>query len=177
MTAPRQGGWVQTYTGKQFWPLDPLPEEVCIEDIAHALSMKCRYGGHSTFFYSVAEHSVLVSKMVPPEHARSALMHDAAEAYLPDVARPIKRSLTGFAEIEANVEAAIARRFGLDWPWSAEIHEADATILADEKAALMVDAPASWHLPHPPAGVKIRGWFPEDAERKFLQRWGEMLDG
>ena len=65
----RKGDWMQTYTGRQFWPIDPRANEVHIEDIAHALSMMCRYNGHCRTFYSVAEHSVLVSQHVPPEHA------------------------------------------------------------------------------------------------------------
>lgn len=65
----RRGDWIQTFTGRRFWPLDPRPEDVCIEDIAHALSLKCRFGGHCTRFYSVAEHSVHVSNYVPAEFA------------------------------------------------------------------------------------------------------------
>lgn len=84
--------WMQTYTGRVFWPLEPRPEDVDIVDIAHALANLCRYGGHSKVFYSVAHHSVLVSQIVPPADALWGLMHDSAEAYVIDLIRPIKHS-------------------------------------------------------------------------------------
>lgn len=86
----RKGDWIQTYTGRQFWPLDPKPEEVCIEDIAHALSQQCRYAGHTIRFYSVAQHSVEIALRVPRAAALWGLLHDAAEAYLVDLPRPVK---------------------------------------------------------------------------------------
>lgn len=85
--------WIQTYTGKKFFPLHPHQNEYVIEDIAHALSMKCRFAGHCNAFYSVAEHSVKVSRIVAPESQLWGLLHDAAEAYLPDVCQPIKSQI------------------------------------------------------------------------------------
>ena len=90
MNVARRGGWIQTYTGRQFWPLDPRIEDIDIHDIAHALSHQCRYSGHCLRFYSVAEHSVLLSHHVAGEHMLWALLHDAWEAYLaaiPEVER------------------------------------------------------------------------------------------
>jgi hypothetical protein len=91
-TRDRRGDWMQTFTGRAFYPLDPRPEDIDPVDIAHALSLICRYGGHSSRFYSVAEHCVLMSHAVAPEHALWALLHDATEAYLGDMIRPLKRS-------------------------------------------------------------------------------------
>lgn len=142
--------WIQTFTGKAFRPLDPRAEDVDLIDIAHALAMTCRYSGHTKRFYSVAEHSVLVSQMVPPEHAREALMHDAGEAYLPDIPRPIKRFLTGYKQREERLDRAIAEHFGLRYPWHESIHVADTIILADEKLALMGPEPMPWLLPYTP---------------------------
>lgn len=102
MTAPvpaagivdkRRGDWMMTYSGRAFWPLDPRADEIDPLDIAHALSMLCRYGGHVRRFYSVAEHCVLMSHAVAPEHALWALLHDATEAYMVDLPRPINRIL------------------------------------------------------------------------------------
>src|SRR5690606_29748913 len=97
----RKGDWMQTFTGRRFWPLDPRPDEICIEDIAHALSMQCRYAGHCLSFYSVAEHSVLLSQHVAEPFRRWALLHDASEAYLVDVPRPIKGDLSNYRAVEA----------------------------------------------------------------------------
>src|SRR4051812_30250690 len=84
----RVGNWMQTFTGRQFWPVDPRADEIAIEDIARALAMTCRFGGHVRFHYSVAQHSFLVSLVCSPEHALWGLLHDASEAYLGDVVWP-----------------------------------------------------------------------------------------
>lgn len=169
--------WIQTFTGRQFWPLNPRPEDVDLLDIAHALAMKCRYSGHTKRFYSVAEHSVHVSRHVPAEHALAALLHDAGEAYLPDVPRPIKPQMPGFKQIEERIDRAIATRFGCAFPWPESVHRADIAILADEKAALMGPEPAPWHLPYPPLGVKIECWDPEEAKWRFAVRFFNIQRG
>src|SRR5271165_7548492 len=87
----RKGDWIQTYTGRVMYPLDPRPEEINIIDIAHALSNLCRFTGHVRTFYSVAEHSVRVSQHCDPKDALWGLLHDASEAYLADMSRPMKR--------------------------------------------------------------------------------------
>ena len=112
----RKGDWFQTYSGRQFWPCDPKPEEIYLVDIAHALSNQCRFAGHCQRFYSVAQHSVIVSEQVPFEHAVWGLLHDAAEAYLVDLPRPIKRhSVLGreYKLLEEQLQTCIAWRFGL----------------------------------------------------------------
>ena len=108
-----RGDWMQTYTGVRFYPMDPRPEELDIRDIAHALSLICRYGGHVDRFYSVAEHCVLMSQCVPEEHALWALLHDASEAYVGDMVRPLKRQLPEYEAAEGRVIAAIVERVGL----------------------------------------------------------------
>lgn len=170
----RRGDWMQTATGRQFWPMDPRPSEVCIEDVAHALAHQCRYAGHCRRFYSVAQHSVLVSEAVPPEHALWGLLHDASEAYLVDVPRPVKPYLSGYKAAERRVMEAVCVHFGLPREMPATVKVADERILADEAAQLMTPPPASWNLPHPPLGVWISPIDPADAKALFLARFGEL---
>lgn len=176
-----KGDWIQTYTGKQFWPMDPKPEHIDIQDIAHALSNLCRYNGHCQKFYSVAEHSVLVMKAVTrvnrsPGVRLCALLHDASEAYLADVPRPVKPFLTGYKEAELKVELAIAEHFHL--PHANEfpvIKEMDTQILVDEVKALMPKQSVDWHR-HlgEPLGYTIHGLTPEVARYEFLKEFEHL---
>jgi uncharacterized protein len=169
------GDWMQTYTGKRFYPLRPDPELVCIEDIAHSLSLKCRYGGHCCFLFSVAEHSVLMADAVlsaggSPMEALMALMHDSPEAYVDDMIRPIKKSVIGYEQIETRVWEAICTKFDFDPNLPPIIKEFDNRILADEKAQNM--AALDWdYTPGPPLGVKLMFWNPIVAEEQFLRRF------
>ncbi len=172
----RVGGWIQTFTGIQFWPLDPRPDEVDIRDIAHALSNQCRFAGHCEEFYSVAEHSVRVSLQCPC-HPLWGLLHDAAEAYLVDLPRPIKRwSQMGvlYSEIEDTVMMAVAGRFGLTFPMPAEVKRADVVLLVTEKRDLMKMPPKPWEDTETPIRETITSdgpWSPKTAEAKFLEEF------
>lgn len=171
---PRQGDWLQTFTGRCFWPLDPRPEDVSLEDIAHALSMKCRYAGHTKHFYSVAEHSVLVSRHVPAHDALWGLLHDAAEAYSADVPRPLKRFLPDWKPMEARIMGAVAEHFGLQPGEPASVKWADLAITADERNALMNPCDQEWgELPRP-LGVVIECLAPQAAKLAFLARFIEL---
>lgn len=166
----RQGDFMATYTGRQYWPIDPRPEDVFIEDIAHSLSQQCRYAGHCIQRYSVAEHSVHIARWLRstygPMTALYGLLHDATEAYVVDVPRPLKPSLTNYKEIEQLNWVAIAKRFGLTADIPAIVHEADNRIIADE---LVNMRPMAWHARHSdPLGVKIGCWPPEVAEQEFM---------
>jgi 5'-nucleotidase len=172
-TRARIGDWMQTYSGKQFWPLDPRPEEIYLEDIAHALSNQCRFAGHVKEFYSVAQHSVIVAYSVPPEHQAWGLLHDATEAYLVDLPRPLKRySKIGdeYQLVENRLMCAIADRFGLPRAISKEIHDADDIVLMTEKRDIMghhAHLP-KWHETAAPLEKKIKPWCPSVAEEIFL---------
>ena len=109
----RKGDWMQTFTGKKFWPLDPRSDDVDIKDIAHSLALTCRFNGQCNLFYSVAQHSVFVSRLVTPSQALAALLHDSTEAYLGDIIRPIKLYLPEFKDIENNLEKAIFQHFSI----------------------------------------------------------------
>lgn len=171
----RRGDWMQTATGKQFWPLDPRPEEVDILDIAAHLSKICRYNGACDWHYSVAQHSVYVSHQVPPQHALAGLLHDAAEAYCCDIHRPVKRHLVGYDEIEAGVWRAIAQRFGLSAELPPEVHAADDAVLLAEKAQIMRPAPAPWNVPGEPAPIRVSYWTPDQAREAFLSRFAVLV--
>lgn len=165
----RKGDWLQTYSGVQYWPCDPRAEEVNIVDIAHALSQLCRYGGHSKRFYSVAEHSVLLSHMVSPENAFAALMHDATEAYVVDVPRPIKPHLKNYAHIEWLNWGAIAHKFDLPFDIPQEVHDADKAICGLEvEQVMLLKLRPQYDFDRP---VKIRFLNPVQAEVEFISRF------
>lgn len=177
----RKGDWMQTRGGCQFWPLDPRADEVQISDIASALSKLCRYGGQCLRFYSVAEHCVHVANHAPAGFELAALMHDASEAYLSDVIRPIKSHLSNYLEIEAGLERVIAERFGLTWPMPAEVKRLDTAILADERDQAMMPPPVPWsQTTEPPLGVTLQFWSPTRAEHEFLRAFeryhGQMFN-
>jgi hypothetical protein len=170
----RRGDWIQTFSGACFWPLDPRPEDVNIIDIAHALSMKCRFGGHTKRFYSVAEHSILVSLFCDPPVALWGLLHDAAEAYSADVPSPLKASLAGWDDMEDRIMAAVAARFGLTGPEPEAVRYFDRAILTDERAALMTPCVRAWPPMPERLGASVYGWDPRRAEVWFLERFAEL---
>ncbi|MBO9108873.1 hypothetical protein J5288_09165 [Agrobacterium sp. S2/73] len=176
---PRAGDFMQTFTGRKYWPMSPRPHEVHIEDIAHSLGLQCRYAGHCIKFYSVAEHSVLIARHLAatraPEVALAGLLHDAPEAYSVDIPRPLKPYLTNYRAIEQDNWLAIAVRFGLPKELPREVHDADNRIIADELVNLRQ---MPWHARHDkPLGVKLRYWSPEEAELEFLATFDALMAG
>jgi hypothetical protein len=171
-----RGSWMQTYTGRQFYPLAALVEDIDPEDIAHALSLICRYGGHVDRFYSVAEHCVLMSHTVAPEHAAWALLHDATEAYVGDMVRPLKHHMPEYRDIEDRLMAVIAKRFGLaSATMPAEVKDADNRILLTERAALMSNTRHAWQQDGlEPLAVDVRGLLPRQIERVYLNRMADL---
>jgi hypothetical protein len=186
----RNGDWMQTFTGRQFWPIDPYPSEISIEDIAHSLAMQCRFAGHCLRFYSVAEHSVLVSRALPPHLKLWGLLHDAAEAYVLDVVRPLKPFLPGYREIEDRVMVAICAHFCLDLDpmtsppaMPSEVKLVDNRILLSERDQNMLPTSHVWGLAQAAAGagfgpldVTLQFWSPYEAERQFLAEFADISD-
>lgn len=177
----RVGDWMQTLTGRMFFPLDPRQDEIDVRDIARGLAMRCRYSGQITEFYSVAEHSVIVSYAVAnedPSAAREALLHDATEAYLGDMIRPLKSSMPTFCAAEDQLEAVIFARFGVEpTPETrAVVKRADNRILIDERQ-VRTQAPAKWHgLDGLEAlGVQIHALHWQEAEHLWMQRFVELF--
>ena len=146
--------WILTYSGQTMDLLNPSVMSVNAMDIAHALANQCRFTGHTKHFYSVAQHSVLVCRVVktmtddPAVHL-AAILHDATEAYLADIASPVKPLLTNYAELEQGVWRVICRRYGI--PQFAdqvppEVKHADLILLATEKRDLMPSHPVPWPI-------------------------------
>ena len=171
------GPIILTRTGRRFDFAAPTPAMISIEDIAAALSKLCRYTGHCPHFYSVAEHSVLTSHLVPPEDQLAALMHDAAEAYVGDVSRPLKSMLPDYKIIEARIEAVIALTFGLPFPMPDSVAAADLAMLGHERITVMQTKD---HWPGIPPGtlpdIRIRFLNPPEAETRFLRRFRDLRD-
>lgn len=138
-----RGHYLQTFTGKAFYPLDPRPEDICIEDIAHALTYLCRFGGHCKRFYSVAEHSWNVAESIhlagySDALAFEGLMHDAAEAYVGDMVWPLKNSegLEAYKAIDDRIDLLIRQKYGLPEKMSAVVKRYDLVMLSTEKRDL-----------------------------------------
>lgn len=188
MGEERIGDWMQTYTGKRFYPFDPRACEIDIVDIGHALANLCRFGGHCREFYSVAEHSVRVSRECAPEDALWGLLHDASEAYLCDLPRPIKRSaeLRGYSLVEKDVQRAVHIRFGLlrepvAWEmFPSSVYRADEVLLATEARDLMGNhCLERWSSLEgiEPLPERIEPWPWREARDRFLQRFYELTKG
>jgi len=170
--------WIQTYTGRKFHPLDPSEAEFDIRDIAHSLSLLCRFNGHCLRFYSVAEHSVRVARILPEEHRLWGLLHDAGEAYVTDLPRPVKKQMPIFRAFEDRILERVAQVFGLSWPMPALVKAADDTLLATEARDLMAPHPADWGLGTNPLDEQIIDPLgPEAAERLFLDTFDEHKRG
>lgn len=166
--------WMETATGRVFYPLAPLPRDIELDDIAISLSNQCRFGGQMEPFYSVAQHCIHVSKLVPKEFALQALLHDAAEAYIVDLPTPLKRCLTQYKAIENGILEAIALRFGHDPDWLTNLPEvvryADKVALMTERRDLKAPSGMDWGinvLPHPEHLVPLT---PSTARGAFLRR-------
>ena len=179
---PAPGPFLQTVSGRWVNPFDPDPEQLDPGDIARALGNQCRFGGHCRVFYSVAQHSVIVSEIVERrggdvEDVFAALMHDASEAYLGDMPHPLKhRSPLGaaFRAAEDRLEQAIRARFAIkaDVP---EIKRADRALLATERRAFSDEA---WHWPElegvEPLDLELTAWSPDAAARAFAERYADL---
>lgn len=169
--------WV--YPGMYVDPIHPTVDDIDIRSIAHALSLQCRFGGHVNEFYSVAEHSVRASWVVPEEYALEALLHDASEAYLVDVPRPIKHDLFGdrYREVEDRLMACIAEKYGIPAEMSDWVRYADDQLLATEGRDLLDHEISKEWTTIPPLVERILPMPPQTAERTFLLRFTHLTGG
>lgn len=171
----------ETYTGKKVYIFNPTVESLDLADISHSLSMVCRFGGHTKKFYSVAEHCVILSNVVPEEHAKWALMHDASEAYFGDLIRPIKHTpaLKGYREAEKNIQKVIAKKFGLPSEIPSIVKEFDSHLLYTEAKEMFMNFDLSYfdkkgyrHL----TNVEFNYYSPNEAKKVFLSRFSELFE-
>lgn len=171
--------YIQTLSGKHFNYLDIQQDDIVIEDIATALSHICRFAGHLPEFYSVGQHSVLTSHLVPQEFALEALLHDAAKAYLQDIPSPLKRLLPDYQVIEARVDAAIRQKFGLPTEQHPTVKYADLVMLASERRDLGLDDGSFWPVLE---GIPATEMFnviplaPGHAYGMFMERFNELSE-
>jgi uncharacterized protein len=175
--------FIQTVSGRRVNPFALAASDIDVDDIAQALANQCRFGGHCESFYSVAEHSCLAADLVRSRggdatDALWALLHDASEAYLGDLPRPLKHfSEFGrlYCEAEARLQEAIMEHFGLPRAVPVELSAVDRSLLAAERRALMA---ATWEWPElkgiEPASVTIERWPPEQAAAEFRRRYTEL---
>jgi hypothetical protein len=170
--------WMETNSGRQFNYAHLDAGSICIEDVAAALSKMCRYNGHTRRFYSVAEHCVLMSRWVSGQADRTiddckvALLHDASEAYLSDVVRPVKNFLEDYKAMEASIDGFVMAHFEVQYPFPPWLKEIDTRILVDERAQAMNPSTNVWGVDGlEPLGVNVQFWSPDQAEQEFLREY------
>ncbi len=179
-----ESGCIETFSGKMIYPLKPEENDIIIDDIAHSLSMQCRFNGHCKCFYSVAEHSVNTAKVAEmlfpniPQIVIFSLLHDASEAYLCDIPRPIKSSFTDYLDWEKRLSDVILNKFAYRIPSEKEeelILKADNIMLATESYELTFSKGADWGLSEQILNdIDLFCWTPEEAKKKFLQKFEKL---
>ena len=172
---PVKGEWIRTFAGKMFTPLNANIEDICIKDIAHALSLICRYNGHCREFLSVGQHSCMVSDYIP-EFKLEGLLHDGTEAYLGDMVRPVKHSpkMRQYRMAESKLDVLIHEKFDLDPAARKLVKIYDNRALATEMTYLFDNR----DIPFEPLPVKrFITWSPMRAEKEFLKRGEKLYTG
>lgn len=174
------GARIQLADGAMFAPLMPDPDSLTPDAIAIGLSRNCRFAGQLRAFHSVAQHSVLVAGLCPPDIdiQRFALLHDAEEAFgLPDLATPLKPFFPAFVAAQARIGAAVFRRYGVDPSLKAVVKPFDLLALAIEKRDLKESRPGYLEdLPDPPSWIRLQPLGPRAAERLFRAAWRRLFD-
>jgi len=169
--------WINTYMGVEFSLTDLTEEQILIEDVSHALSNLCRFSGHSKSFYSVAQHSVIISEIVPEKDALWGLLHDSAEAYISDIPRPLKYLMgENVKKLESDILKLVCRKFGLSEEMPDSVKLADDKMLVTEMWCLM-NMKQSW-LPlrqTTPYHFNIVPVYPEKAKELFMMRFRELV--
>jgi hypothetical protein len=176
--------WISLLSGGHFNYNKPEESDVTIDDIASALSNVCRFSGHLPRFYSVAQHLVNASRIVPVGDEFTALMHDTAEAFTNDLPTPLKWALPIFKELEVSIESAMSKKFSFEYPYPASVKEADTVMLILEKLYVKEDK-SEWPMYEKYTAevvepfkkmVDLESWQPRRAKREFLERYYELQE-
>jgi len=175
-TFAAESTWIPTASGGRFDLLAPRADDVRLCDIAHALSHAPRFSGQTRVFYSVAQHSVEVSLLCDPTDALAGLLHDASEAYVCDLPRPLKHSplLTGYRAAEQAVQNVIAVHFGIAPEKPASVARADAVAVAVEVRDLLRSGECTSAAPAHLPPARLIPWSPLEARRQFLARFAAL---
>ena len=156
LSARKESVCIHTFSGIAFDLLNPKPEMILIEDIVHSLSLINRFNGAAKFPYSVAQHSLYVAGLLPPELKLQGLLHDAPEAYVGDMVSPLKKIMTEYKEVEAGIAGVVAEVFGLSRPAPPEVKKADLAVLSAEREQVLLPSYGPWYKNFPlPADIHI----------------------
>jgi 5'-deoxynucleotidase YfbR-like HD superfamily hydrolase len=176
-----RGATITLHSGGYFDFIDPQPDMIRIDDIAWGLSNCCRFSGQCLEFYSVAQHSVYVSRLLfesPKDNldAFAGLMHDAAEAYTGDMVSPLKQLCPDFKLIEKRIEAAVMARFGLPAAMSPAVKLADIRMVRTEQRDITTGKGDDWNGldAYEPAPWKITPWPPLHAYHRFMEEFTDL---
>jgi len=167
MKSNRKGRFMTTYTGIRFWPLDPREDEIDIRDIAHSLSLQCRFNGHIKKFYSVGEHSIRVASECKEENRLCGLLHDASEAYLCDIPTPLKMEMPDYLKYEKQLQDMIYNMYGIKEE-PEDVRWADKVLLVTEMRDLRLNVPLGDFEYKPLKSEIVEPWTPKIAEQMFL---------
>jgi len=175
--------YIETYTGGKFYFLSPETQDYVMEDIAHALSMTCRFVGHCKEFYSVAEHSWHVARLLdgcPIEVQLAGLLHDASEAYITDIASPVKQHLPDYRAMEDGILKALFEQYDLEFPMHPAVKQADLALLSTEAHYMLHSGGNTWDMwksirrPAPNALYRPVNMPPPQAKQLFLDKFKEL---
>lgn len=181
----KDNAWINTYSGKRFFPLNPRKEDLSLVDIAHSLAHQCRWTGHCRFHFSISQHSCYAYDFCEDEEAKPwALFHDSPEAYLVDVARPIKAHLGGYKDFENKIAEVVIEEYSLPFSHRIEtvVKKIDSDLLVLERENLINKADFIWGYEDRdiqylrekfPNGIPQ--WTPAEAEHEFLKRAVKVL--
>jgi len=166
--------WIRTYSGKKFYVFNPRLKDISIEDIAHALSLMCRFTGHTEELYSVGQHSLIVMELCPEEFKLEGLTHDFPEAYITDLATPVKRRMPSFKECEDTLHTAIAKKFHLQFPMPKIIKEIDQEVFKMEWAYLMERNKTLKNNKFRMSKEEFKILSPKEVERRIIESFNQL---